>query len=312
MYYLLLTANIILPIFLLMAIGYIARSTGLVTASNISAMNKLVFRLFLPASLCQSLMKLEPGSMANPSVLAFAFFGTLVVFLIAMLIIPHIEKANPRRGVMIQGIFRSNYAIFGVPLAEALFPNGDGGVAAMMVIATVPLFNVLGVITLESFRGGRVDVRKILLGIAKNPLIWGCLIGFALAQLQVPVPKFAKDTLAKLAVIASPLALFTLGGSINLQSFKHNAHSLAISLSARLLIVPLAMLSIAYMCGFRGPEFATLMIVFGSPCAVSSYTMAAQMDGDEELAAQQVMLSTVLCLVTMFVMIFSFMSLGIF
>ena len=248
MYYLLLTANIILPIFLLMVIGYIARSTGLVTASNISAMNKLVFRLFLPASLCQSLMKLEPGSMANPSVLAFAFFGTLVVFLIAMLIIPHIEKANPRRGVMIQGIFRSNYAIFGVPLAEALFPNGDGGVAAMMVIATVPLFNVLGVITLESFRGGRVDVRKILLGIAKNPLIWGCLIGFALAQLRVPVPKFAKDTLAKLAVIASPLALFTLGGSINLQSFKHNAHSLAISLSARLLIVPLAMLSIAYMC----------------------------------------------------------------
>ena len=309
---LVLTINIILPIFLVMVIGYICKRVGLVSADTISGMNKLVFRLFLPASLCQSVMKADPESMTNPSVLAFGFIGTFAIFLVSMLIIPRIERENPRRGVMIQGIFRSNYAIFGVPLAEALFPAGDGGVAAMMVIATVPLFNVLGVISLEVFRGGHPDLKKILRGIVRNPLIWGCLIGFLLMQMRVTLPQFAASTLSKLAAIASPLALFTLGGSINLQAFRHNARSLAVSVSAKLLVAPLAMLSVAYLCGYRGAEFAVLMIVFGAPCAVNSYTMAAQMDGDAELAAQQVMLSTVLCSATMFAMIFLFKTMGVF
>ena len=308
---LLLTINIILPIFLVMVIGYVCKQTGLVSEETISGINKLVFRIFLPASLCQSVMKADPNSIVNPSVLAVGFLGTFAVFLIALLIIPRIEKENARRGVMIQGIFRSNYAIFGVPMVEALFPQGDGGVAAMMVIAIVPLFNVLGVITLEAFRGGKPNLKKILIGIAKNPLIWGCLAGLFLMQAHVTLPQFAASTLSKLASIASPLALFMLGGSINLSEFRHNARSLAVSVFGKLLIAPLFVLAAAYLIGYRGVEFAVLLIVFGSPCAVNSYTMAAQMDGDAELAAQQVMLSTVLSSVTMFLMIFLFKTLGI-
>jgi len=309
---LLLTFNIVLPIFLVMAIGYCCRHFGIVSAEGISQMNKSVFKLFLPASLCKSLMNVDPASMVNPRVLAYGFAGSLAVFLLSMLIIPRIEKQNCRRGVMIQGIFRSNYAIFGIPICEALFPQGDGGVAAMMVIAVVPLFNVLAVFSLEVFRGGKPNVKKILLGIAKNPLIWGCLIGFGLMQMPVQTPEFITSTISKLAAIASPLALFALGGSLNLQSFANNAKSLAVSIGARLVIAPLLTLSIAYALGIRGAEFAVLMILFGSPCAVSSYTMAAQMDGDAELAAQQVMLSTVLSGATMFLMIFAFKSFGIF
>lgn len=307
-----LTLNIVLPIFLVMATGFFCRRIGLVTKENISAINKLVFRVFLPASLCQSLMKIDSASIVNPAVLTFGFLGTIAVFLAAFIFVPMIEKDNRRRGVMIQGLFRSNYAIFGIPICEALFPQGDGGVAAMMVIATVPLFNALSVISLESFRGGKVNIKKILVGIAKNPLIWGCIIGYLLMQFKVPVPEFATSALSKLASVASPLALFTLGGSIDLQSFRHNAKPLGIVVLGRLLVAPLAALLMAYLIGFRGPEFAVMMIVFGSPCAVSSYTMAAQMDGDAELAAQQIMLTTILSSLSMFAMIFAFKSLGIF
>lgn len=306
-----LTVNIVLPIFLLMATGYACRHLGVMNDEHVSAMNRLVFRVFLPVNLCNSLMKVTEN-ISNPSVLAFGFIGTLITCIVAFLIIPKIEKQNARRGVMIQGIFRTNYAIFGIPLSEALFPQGDGGVAALMVIATIPLFNVLAVITLETFRGGKPNFAKIMKGIAKNPLIWGCLIGFALMQIQCPLPEFMTSTIGKLASIASPLALFALGGSINLKTFGANFKSLALSLSARLVIVPAIALSIAYLCGFRGVEFATLMIVFGAPSAVGSYTMAGQMDGDAELAAQQVMLSTVFSAVTMFLMIFMFKTLGIF
>lgn len=308
----LLTLNIVLPIFLVMAVGFACRRGGLVSAEGISSINKLAFKVFLPCSLCKSLMNVDPNSIVNSSVLAFAFVGVILVFLLGFLIIPRIEKVNARRGVMIQGLFRSNYAIFGIPVCEALFPQGDGGVAAMMVIATVPLFNALAVVSLESFRGGRVNLKKILIGIVKNPLIWGCVIGYLLMQFKIPVPEFAVSTLSKLASIASPLALFALGGSINLQTFRHNSRPLSIVVLGRLVVIPLIALLFAFIAGYRGAEFAVMMIVFGSPCAVSSYTMAAQMDGDAELAAQQVMLTTILSSASMFAMIFAFKSLGVF
>lgn len=309
---LLLTVNIVFPIFLVMAVGYFCRRSGMLNAEDIVAMNRVSFRIFLPASLCNSLLEVEAEQAASPAVLAFGFCGTLAVFLLALLIVPRVERDDARRGVIVQGIFRSNYAIFGIPLCQQLFPQGDGGVAAMMVIATIPLFNALGVVSLESFRGGRVSVRRILSGIVHNPLIWGCAVGYALMRLRVPLPEFALSTLSKLAAVSSPLALFVLGGSIDLGAFRGNFKRLAATASARLVAVPLLALAVAYAMGFRGVEFAVLMIVFGSPCAVSSYTMAAQMGGDAELAAQQVMTTTVLSAASMFVMIFLFKTMGIF
>lgn len=309
---LIVTIDVVLPVFMVMAIGWLCRRTGMVSAENISAMNKLVFKIFLPASLCKNLMSVESGGLANPSVLAFGSLATAALFFLGFLIIPRLEKENARRGVMIQGFFRSNFAIFGVPLSEALFLQGDGGVTAMMVIATIPLFNALSVVALESFRGGRPNIRKILIGIAKNPLIWGCIVGYVIMQLQIQLPSFAVSTISKLAAIASPLALFVVGGSIKLKTLGGNVRSLAISVGGKLIAAPALVLLAAYAMGFRGVEFAVLMIVFGAPCAVNSYTMAAQMDGDAELAAQQVMISTVLSSLTLSCMIFLFKTLGIF
>ena len=307
-----LTANIVLPVFLVMAAGWFCRRIGMMNDKTTSQLNNLVFRVFLPMSLCKSLMSVEPGAMASPKALLVAFCGIVGGFFLGLALVPRMESENPRRGVVIQSFFRSNYAIFGIPVCEALFPNGDGGVAAMMVIATVPVFNALAVVALELYRGGKMSPKKTLIGIAKNPLILGCAAGILLMLLPFDLPEFAVSTIGKLAAASSPLALFVLGASINLQSIKGNLRSLAFASGVRLVAVPLVMLPIAYALGLRGAEFATLMIVFGSPCAVSSYTMAAQMDGDEELAAQAVMLTTVLSSVTIFAMIFMFKQFGIF
>ena len=275
-------------------------------------MNKLVFNVFLPVSLARSLMNIQEDSQLNPWVLGFCAAGVVATFLAALLVVPRVEKVNARRGVLIQGSFRSNYAIFGLPLAEALFPQGDGGVAAMMVIATIPVFNVLAVISLEFFRGGKCDFKRVALGVLKNPLIWGCAIGFLVSKLPFDLPDFALSTVNKLASVASPLALFVLGASIDLKKIRGNKGALLWGTGVRLVLVPAVLLTIAYFLGFRGAEFSALMIAFGSPCAVSSYTMAAQMGGDEDLAGQLVMATTVLCSVTMFLMIFCFKTWGIF
>ena len=246
---LLVTSNIVFPIFLVMLIGFLARHFGLMNEETTKGCNKLVFRVFLPVSLCRSIMRVDPNKSMSPSLLLFAMLGTLAVFALCMLLIPRIEPENSRRGVMIQGIFRSNYAIFGIPLTEALFPQGDGGVAAMMVVAVIPIFNVLAVITLEIFRGGRFDLKRIVIGVLKNPLIWGCLIGFVIMRAGIPVPSVINSTVDKLASVASPLALFALGASLRPGKLAGNARALAVSVSARLLVVPAIMLAIAYAVG---------------------------------------------------------------
>ena len=134
---LIVTTNIVLPIFLVMAVGFIARRIGLIDEKTVSGCNRLVFRVFLPTSLARSIMRAE-GSLGGALPL-FAALGTIATFAVGMLIVPRIVKENSRRGVIIQGLFRSNYAIFGIPLSEALFPMGDGGVAAMMVAAVIPV-----------------------------------------------------------------------------------------------------------------------------------------------------------------------------
>ena len=308
---LILTFNIVLPVFLVMAIGFICRRAGLVSEETTKGMNKLVFRLFLPASLIKSIMGIEKGAITSPGVMLFGALGTVAVFGAAMMIVPRLVEDNPRRGALVQAIFRSNYAIMGLPLSEALFPQGDGGVAAMMVIATVPVFNMLAVITLEYFRGGRCTPGKILKGVVKNPLIWACVIGYVLLQLPFRLPEFATSTLSKVASVSSPVALFVLGASIDPEKLRGNAKALLWGSAARLAIVPGVMLAIAVAMGFRGPELAALMITFGTPCAVSSYTMAAQMDSDADLAGQLVMLTTVASAVTVFIMIFLFKTLNL-
>lgn len=309
---LIVTVNMVMPVFLVMVVGYICRQLNMVSSANVSAMNKLVFKLFLPVSLAKSLMTLDPNADINYSVMVYCMLGVAATFILGILIVPRLVKENKQRGVIIQALFRSNYAILGIPLIESLFPQGDNGVSAMMVMVTVPLFNVLAVITLETYRGGRFNIKKILIGILKNPLIWSCVIGFAIFKSGIKVPELAMSTISKLASVASPLALFSLGATIDLKKLKGNVKLLIPTVSSRLVVIPGILLVIAYLLGYRGPEFAALMIAFGAPCAVSSYTMAEQMGGDGDLAAQLVMLTTVLSIVSIFCIVFTCKTIGIF
>ena len=307
-----LTCNMVIPVFLVMVVGYICRQAKMVSAENVSAMNKLVFKIFLPISLAKSLMTLDPDANINYSVMLYCAVGVIITFAAAIIIVPRLVKGNPQRGAIIQALFRSNYAILGIPLLESLFPEGDGGVSAMMVMITVPLFNVLAVVTLETYRGGKFDIVKILRGILKNPLIWGCLIGFCVYKFRIPMPELISSTVSKLASLASPLALFSLGATIDLKKLTGNLKLLVPTVAYRLAVIPGILLAVACLIGYRGPELAALMIAFGSPCAVSSYTMAAQMDSDGELAAQLVMTTTVLSVFSIFIMVLLFKNLGIF
>lgn len=294
------TANAVLPLFLIMALGYVIRRTPLMDQHTHQMMNKLIFKLFLPILLFKNISTSKLDALSGSWVFLFAFIAEMAVFLTLFAVVPLIEKENSRRGVLIQAMGRSNYALFGLPLVGLLYPGEDIAVASMLVAISIPIFNVMSVIALETYRGGKVNPLKILRGIVTNPLIISCALGFLWLISGLTMPTFIQTAISDAAKIATPLSLFVLGGAFEFSRIRCNARPLIIGTLGKLVIVPLLGLTAAVLCGYRGMELASLGVAFMAPCAVSSYPMAQQMGGDGELAGQLVVFTTAFSMFSVF------------
>lgn len=308
---LILSANAILPIFLLMATGYLLRALKVADKKGFDTVNRLVFKAFLPTLLFYNIYNTEASEVFDLRLVTFALVGVLAVFLVGYGAVLVLTKDNARRGVMLQGFFRSNYAILGLPLVSYICKGEMTGLSALMVAFVVPVFNVLAVVSLERFRNGRLEVKKLLLGVARNPLIIGCLLGVVFVLLGIRLPRVIEAAVADVAKIASPLAIIVLGASFTFSSIRGCMRELVTVVAARLIVIPAIALFFAVLLGFRGEALACILIIFGAPVAVSSYSMAQQMGGDEALAAQAVVVSSAACLVTLFGWIFGLSGLGL-
>lgn len=299
------------PIFLLMALGYFLKWIQFAKKETFDAVNKMVFRIFLPVLLFYNIYTTKAERILDLPLILFTVIAVLAVFLLGWIAVLFLTKDNKKRGVMLQGFFRSNYAILGIPLIGYVCGDGAKGLASLMAAVVVPLFNVLAVICLERFREGKPEMKKMVLGILKNPLIIACVLGMIFLGLGIKLPSVLEKTVGDLSKIATPLALIVLGASFTFSSIRgYGKEILAVTL-ARLVIVPFLMLFSAALLGFGKEAIACLLVVSGSPVAVSSFAMAQQMGGDEELAAQSVVISSVFCLVSLFVWIFLLSQLGL-
>ena len=308
---LVLSVNIVLPLLLVMAAGYGARAAGMLSETTVTQVNNLCFRVFMPIMLMNNIRRASLAGVSGVSALLFSAVGLLVLFAVLMLVIPKIVRENPRRGVIVQALFRSNYALFGMAVLSSMYPGDDLALPSLMIPVSVPIYNVLAVICLEAFRGGQVSPGKLVGKIARNPLILGCAAGLVLMLLGNPVPKFLDDALLDLSKIATPLALFILGASFRLDALRGNGRAIAWVTAGKLVVVPFVVMAIAIAAGYRDQALASLLIAFGGPIAVSSFTMAQQMDGDADLAAELVVSTTLFSVLTLFVFIFAFKMLGL-
>ena len=301
-----LSFNVVLPLFLMIVLGYSLKRIRVYDEHTISGVNQLVFKVFLPLLLFINIYQTDVTGVFDLKLMLVAVLGVLGSFFMTWLIIAWIEKDNRKRGVLIQGIFRSNFVIFGIPVTTSLFGAEATGAAALLVTVIVPIFNMLSVVILEIYRGSRINVPKILKGILTNPLIIGSVIGLLCLWLHIKIPLVLEKTISDLSKVTTPLALVILGGSFTFLSMKGNVKQITIGVLGKLVIVPVICLSFALLIGIRGVGLAILMSIFASPTAVSSFSMAKQMDGDADLAGHLVVLGSMLSVVTIFVWIFIF------
>ena len=302
-----IAVEIMLPLFLMIAVGYVVRLTGLLNESSVFQMNRVIFTVFLPMLVFENIYSIDIDTLwynFDSRMLIYALAGVTLQFLIALCLAFLSEKDNSRRGVVLQGMFYGNFVLFGIPVCNALFGENAAGPASLLVAVILPLYYILAVISLELFRGGHPSFFRILKGIFTNPLILASIAGILCLVFRIRLPRILSVTVSNLASIAAPLAFVILGASFSFRKIGDSVKSLCLALGVKLLFFPVFFLLLAVLLGFRGSALAVLLVVFASPVAVSSFTMAQQMDGDESLAGQLVIFSSLLSIGTMFLFIF--------
>lgn len=302
--------KVMAPIFILMAVGYISRRFGILNDVIIRPINNLVFRVFLPTMLFVSIYKMDIDELLNIKLIAFITIVTLAVFFAAFILVPCFEKKRERTGVLIQAMVRGNVVYFGIPIVALLVGQKYVGLAALVIAVVAPLYNIISVVSLETFREGKPEIRNVFYGVLKNPMIISVVAALCFLILAIPIPEIIMIPLSDMSKVASPLALILLGGSFSFASAKGYGKEIAAAVGVKLLLVPLIAMPIAIVLGFNQGELGTILATLGAPTAVASFAMAQQMEGDDILAGQLVVYTSAIAVVTIFIWIVLFKYFG--
>lgn len=303
-----------------MILGFAIKKINLINDVTVKQVNNVIFRVLLPVMLFKNIYESDINKAFNPRLVIYAVVTIVIIIIALFIIIPIIEKDNKKRGALIQGIFRSNFAILGLPVTESLLSqsiiseSAAAGIATVSVLIAVivPLYNFAAVITLEIFNSKKFQFMKMLKNIITNPLIIASVLGIVISSLNITFPSVIESSIKSISSITTPLALVVLGASIQFKTIAGNIKQILIGIIGKLIIVPALGIFIgAYVFNFTGVELIALLALFASPAAVSSFTMAQQMGSDADLAGQLVMISTAGCVFTVFMWIYIIIEVGL-
>ena len=292
--------GVVLPLFVVMAIGYLARMVKLIDDSGVGVVNRLVFWVFLPAILFVSVYETNLQEAFNFPLVLFSTLGTTLVFLVSFFLVPKLEKKRDRCGVIIQGLIRGNEVYFGFPIVVSLIGAQYLGLMSIVVAFAVLFYNGYSIFALEYFKGDTVDKREISKNLITNPFILATIAAVIMNLVGLVIPDVLMTGIRSLAGVATPLALFLLGASFNFTSTKGYLKEVIWTTIFRLIIIPGIVVVLSILLGFSSTETVILFVTFGVPTAVASYSMARQLDADYELASQIVVYTSSFAILTVF------------
>ena len=235
---LIIAINCVLPVFIVICTGALVRYSGKVPPEIFPKLSTMAFHFLLPCMLFNSIYQTDLSISFDPALIGYLMAFTLIWFGVGFVLCWFLVPDHRARGAFIQSFYRSNIAIVGISMADSM--TGSEGVAAIsMVIATIiPIYNILAVVTLEVCRGGKVELRPTLVGIAKNPLIIGCITGLVFLMLGITLPASVEKAVSQLGTAGSVITLLTLGASFQLNGVRQNIKRVAAANIIRLVIAP--------------------------------------------------------------------------
>lgn len=292
---LIFSLNATVPVFLLMALGFLFRKLGWLDEVFASKMNQFVFLVPLPLLVFEDLASVDFQKVWNLKFVLFCFFVTLASIALAG-ILSLLWKDRGIRGEFIQTSYRSSAALLGIAFIQNIY--GDAGLAPLMIIGSVPLYNMMAVVVLSFFqpeqrKRDKLLWKKTLKGIVTNPIIIGIAAGLFWSALRIPMPYVIEKTVSNIGAVATPLGLMALGASFDVQKALGKIKPVIAACMLKLVGFTAVFLPFAVMLGFRREELIAILVMLGSATTVSCYVMAKNMGHEGTLTSGVVMLTTV-------------------
>jgi predicted permease len=259
--------------------------------------SRLVFSICLPVLLFTTISQIKLDETINLPVVNFRLFGAVLGFALSWAVATRVQPRTDR-GVVVQGAFRSNLGVIGLALcANAYGPPGLALASLLMASLTVA-YNILSVFILSFYGNAELDWRTVLLDILKNPLIVSIVIAIAVAKFNLPVPGVLLGAGEYIGSMALPLALLGTGAGMSLKALRDSSNATVLVIGLKALVIPGLLTLIAIQLGFRGTDLGVLFLLFVSPTATASYAMVKAIGANDTLAANLVMTTTLVCIIT--------------
>lgn len=299
---LIFSLNATVPVFLVMVIGYIIKNLKLVDEPFVKTLNSFNYKITLPVLLFKDIAESDFFEVWDTGYVLFCFFTTLLSIASIWLFTSKFYNEKSLTGEFVQAAYRSSAAVLGVAFIQNIY--GNAGMAPLMIIGTVPLYNIAAVLVL-SFTGPDSSgfspntLKKSLKDIITNPIILGILLGMAVSVLRIQFPTIISKTIGNISVLATPLALLGLGAGFEGKKALAKIKPTLVCSLIKLLLLPALFLPLAIFFGFRTEKLVALLIMLGSPTTVSCYIMAKNMGHDGVLTSSVVVTTTFLSSVTL-------------
>lgn len=310
---LIFSLNATVPIFLMMVLGYVLHEIGWMDDEFASKMNRFVFRVPLPVLLFGDLAAVDFARVWNMKFVSFCF-GVTVISIAVSAGISFLWKDRSIQGEFIQASYRSSAAILGIAFIQNIY--GTAGMAPLMIIGSVPLYNVMAVLVLSLFKPGQRgldrDVMKTTLwGIVTNPIILGIAAGLLWSALRLPMPQIMGKMISSVGGVTTPMGLMAMGAAFDLRRAFAKVKPAVTAAFIKLIGFCAVFLPAAVRLGFREEELVAILVMLGSATTVTCFVMAKNMGHEGVLSSSVVMLTTLFSAFTLTGWLYLLRSMGL-
>ena len=298
---LIFSLNATIPIFLMMLLGMLFRKLGWMDEVFAAKMNKFVFLVPLPVLLFEQLATVDFSEVWDIKFIIFCFVVTAISITISTLI-SLLWKDRSIKGEFIQATYRSSAALLGIAFIQNIY--GTAGMAPLMIIGSVPLYNIMAVVVLSVFKPGnnsfdKALVKKTLKGIVTNPIIIGIVAGFVWSALKLPMPSILHKTVSSIGATATPMGLMSMGATFEMKKATSKMKPTLVAVFMKLVGFCAIFLPMAALLGFRNEEMIAILVMLGSATTVSCFVMARNMGHEGTLSSGVIMMTTLLSAFTL-------------
>lgn len=286
---------LVLPIFIVLATGNILFKLKFIDNTFISTANKLIFYFLLPVLLFYKIANANIKNFSLSYLLIVMAITILIMFVVSFILGKMFKFGRSSIGTFAMNSFRANYAYMGLPVSY--YAYGDKGltIASILMAFIVPLVNMMSVISLILTSNSKMSLKNFIKNTLFNPLAVACILGILFSILNIQIPTFVNRSLQLMSNVTLPLALFSIGATLDFKKIKGNLTIISLNVFLKLIILPLIAFFILKISS-DATTFASkiLVVMLSSPAATVNYILAYQMGGDKDLASSVIILSSTL------------------